>query len=96
MSTDPTQIGFILKEKVASLQAALLAKHPTLPTLLREIHTTLKQYPEQITLLNPPEIAIIVQGLEKQTGVELVNQSLKGTGKASANQKIKSLGADAF
>ena len=65
-------------------------------TLLREIHTTLKQYPEQVTLLEPEEINKIVEGLEKQTGIELIQQSIKGAGKASVNQKIKSLGADAF
>jgi hypothetical protein len=87
--------GFILKEKVASLQEALLSKHPRMPTLLQEIHKTLKQYPEQVTLLEEEEINIIVQGLEKQTGVELVQQTVKSA-KSSATAKIKSLGADAF
>lgn len=88
--------GFILKEKVASLQAAILAKHPTMPSLLQEIHRTLKQQPENVTLLEPEEINIIVQGLEIQTGVELVKTTVKSVKSASKLNDIKSKGADAF
>lgn len=88
--------GFILKEKVASLQDALLNKHPRMPTLLHEIHETLKQYPEQVSLLAPEEISAIVNGLQKQTGVEFAIAAQKTSGTKNAVAKIKSLGADAF
>lgn len=90
------QVGFILKEKVASLQDALLTKHPRLPTLLHEIHECLKTYPEQVTLLAPEEICTIVNGLQKQTGVEFALAAQKGSGTKNAVAKIKNLGADAF
>ena len=87
MSTS-VPIGFELKEKVASLQAALLSAHPTMPTLLREIHKAISAQPEQVTLLAPEEIAIIVQGLEKQTGVELAKSvTAKSSSKSTSLAK---------
>ena len=88
--------GDQLKEKVLALSAALLEKHPTMPSLLREIHTTLRQYPEQVVLLEDSDIAIIVAGLEKQTGVSLLMAGAKASVAKSASGKIKALGADAF
>ena len=48
-----------LSEKVSALSEAILSRHPTMPTLLREIHTTLRSYPEQVTLLSESEIQVI-------------------------------------
>lgn len=83
--------GFELKEKVAALSEAILSKHPTMKTLLRDIHTTVRSYPEQITLLSEQEISQIVLGLKIATGVEFAVKA-----PASATKKIKSLGAAAF
>lgn len=83
-----------LHEKVASLQEAILSKHPTMKGLLREIHTTILQYPEQITLLSEEEISQIVNGLMITTGVEFAEKASKAS--TSAVKKIKSLGASAF
>jgi hypothetical protein len=88
--------GFELKEKVAELSTLLLSKHPKMPGLLREIHTTLRAQPENVTLLSEEEIAVIVNGLKVQTGVEFAASVTKGSGQKSAVAKIKSLGADAF
>lgn len=88
--------GFILKEKCAELQNLLLAKHPRMPVLLREIHTALRQQPENVTLLSEEDIAIVVSGLKVQTGVEFAASVTKGAGQKSALAKIKSLGVDAF
>lgn len=93
VQSDP--IGFQLKEKISSLESALLQKHPTMPTLLHEIWRTLKQYPEQVTLLEDPDTAIIVSGLKVQTGVEFA-AATKSSAAKSVVSKIKSLGADAF
>lgn len=60
-----------IKEKITSLEEALLASNPQMKTILREIHTTLKENPEVVTLLNEDDIHIIVNGLEKQTATEL-------------------------
>lgn len=61
--------------QIASLQEALLSSHPKLPTLLREIHTAIKNDPEQVTLLSEEEISVIVSGLSRQTQTELVASS---------------------
>jgi hypothetical protein len=70
-------IGFQLHEKVQALQDALLHKHPTMPVLLREIHTALKKQPENVTLLSEEEIKVIVNGLEKQTNIALIESVTK-------------------
>lgn len=88
--------GFELKQKVAELSELILSKHPKMPTLLREIHTTIRSYPEQVTLLDEPEIAIIVSGLSVQTNVTFSQAALTGKGATSATAKIKKLGMDAF
>lgn len=85
-----------LKEKVATLSAALLDKHPSMPLLLRDIHKTVKQYPEQMTMLAEEEIATIFAGLMKQTDTEFAVAAQKGSGSKSALAKIKAAGADAF
>lgn len=89
-------IGYELHEKVQLLQASILEKHPTMPSLLSEIWRTIKQYPEQVTLLEEPEIKIIVDGLKIQTGVEFVTTATKGGGSKSALANIKKLGMSAF
>jgi len=91
-----TSPGFELKEKCAELSNLLLAKHPRMPVLLREIHTALRQQPENVTLLSEEDISIIVNGLKVQTGVEFAKSATAGPGAKSAVAKIKSLGADAF
>ena len=94
--TNQTSEGYQLSEKVASLASAILEKHPTMPTLLREIHTTLSKYPEQVTLLSEQEISIIVSGLSVQTNVAFAVSATKPAGVKSLTAKIKQLGADAF
>lgn len=95
VSTD-TGPAFQLAEKVATLSEAILSRHPTMPTLLREIHTTLLQYPEQVTLLSEPEIQVIVSGLSVQTNVAFAASASKPAAAKSLTAKIKQLGADAF
>lgn len=85
-----------LSEKVGTLKDAILSRHPTLPTLLREIHTTLMKYPEQVTLLSEQEISVIVSGLSVQTGITFAAAATKPAGVKSLAAKIKTLGADAF
>lgn len=84
----PVSEGFVLKEKIAALQDALLARHPTMPGLLREIHTAIKKQPENLTLLSPEDIRVVVNGLEAQTGVALAQSITK-----TSTSKTKSLTA---
>jgi hypothetical protein len=90
------QTAYILQEKVAELSAALLARHPTMPQLLREIHTTLSKYPEQVTLMSEEDIHVVVEGLKVQTGVEFAATVTKPSAAKSLAAKVAKLGADAF
>lgn len=89
-------LGIELKEKVAALEAQLLEQHPKIPTLLREIWTTLKQYPENVTLATEEEIHVIVRGLEFQTKTFLADSVTKNAKKPNAIAALKAKGADAF
>lgn len=73
-----------IKERILSLESALLSQHPTMPALLREIHTNLKTNPDVVTLLDESEIAIIVKGLQVQTKTEIATTALKSTKARSA------------
>lgn len=94
MATDTT--AYLLTEKVQELSAALLARHPKMPTLLREIHQTLSKYPEQVTLMSEEDIHTVVEGLKIQTGVEFAATVTKSSSTKSLAAKIGKLGADAF
>lgn len=94
ISTD-TGPGYQLKEKVAALAEAILAKHPSMPTLLREIHTTVGKYPEQVTLLDEADINIIVSGLSVQTNIAFAQSVTKPAAAKSLTTKLKALGGKA-
>ena len=66
-----------IKEKVLALQEALLSQHPTMPSLLRDIHTNLKANPDVVTLLTEEEVGVIVNGLKRQTATEIATAALK-------------------
>jgi hypothetical protein len=76
-----------LNSKISELSDMLLSAHPRMPVLLREIHSTLKQQPDNITLLSEEEIGVIVNGLIKHTGVELADKIIK-----SKTKSVKSIG----
>lgn len=78
-----------LQEKVSSLRAVILAKHPTLPTLLKEILIALNKQPENVILLSPEQISEIVSGIEAQKGVYLAASVTKPAAQKSATAKIK-------
>jgi len=80
-----------LKEKILSLQTALLESHPTMPGLLREIHTTLKANPDCVTLLSDDEVGVIVSGLKKQTATEIATSALKTKTKAVKSMTLADL-----
>lgn len=87
---------FELKEKVASLQAAMLEAHPTMPVLLRTIHTQLRKDPELVTCLDEEEIGIIVNGLKKQSNTEIATTTVKqASATATLKKKLKSAGGSA-
>lgn len=91
--------GYQLKEKVAEMEQMLLAQHPRMPTLLAEIHGALQKQPENVTLMTEEEIAVIVNGLKIQTGVQFATSVVK-TGKKSSGtsllNKLKKISVDDF
>jgi hypothetical protein len=91
-----TDTAYLLKEKVSELSAALLERHPRMPGLLREIHTTLSKYPEQVTLMSEEDTHVVVEGLKVQTGVEFAATASKPAAAKSLAAKVAKLGADAF
>lgn len=72
-----TTEAFIIKEKLAALEAALLSNSPDMPTILQTIHRTLKSQPQTVTLLDDNDIRVIVNGLEKQQGVMIASSMVK-------------------
>lgn len=78
-----------VQQTIQELQTALLSAHPEMPTLLRKIHTKLKQDPAVVTLLSEEEIAQIVTGLKHVTNTEITGTAKKPAAKAaSANKRI--------
>lgn len=76
-----------LQQKLISLEAALTQRSPQIKVLCQEIHRTLKQQPENVTLLSEEEIAIVVGGLKVQTLTEFAVSTTKKP--ATANKSLK-------
>jgi hypothetical protein len=73
--------------KIAELYDAVQSTLPSMPTLLRTIHSNLKQDPELVTLLSPEQVSIIVSGLSKQTQTTITTSILSGA-KGKSLKKI--------
>ena len=72
-----SQLNLEIKTKLMDLQTALLENHPTMPTILRDIHKTLKAQPDNVTLMSGEEIQLVIKGLEKQTNSHLAAAVMK-------------------
>jgi hypothetical protein len=84
----------LVRNKILNLQAALLEKHPRMPSLLEEIHKTLKAQPENVTLLPEEDIQILVSGLQQHTNTFLAESITKSKGKAGTTARLKNLSED--
>ena len=80
----------IISLKISELDQALKESSPTMPTLLRDIHKSLSLDPENVTLLSPQEVAIIVNGLSKQTQTIITTSILSG----SKGKSLKKISVD--
>lgn len=80
-----------ITEKILQLQSQLLSQHPQLPKLLSEIHQTLKENPDCVTLLSDEEVGVIVNGLKKQTATEIATTALKSKTKSIKNISLEDL-----
>lgn len=76
----PEQVLADLQMKMASLEAALLAKDPEMPNHLRESHRLLITYPESVHLLDDSEIHTLIAAAEEHTKVKIVQEAAKGKG----------------
>lgn len=85
LNNDPIYLE--LAAKVSELEQALLAEHPQMPTLLRQIHAGLLQNPAAIHSLNDDQIATIIKGLTSYTNTEIV-ASTKPTASKKALSKV--------
>lgn len=97
ITQEPLSQHQIISSKISELQSQLLANHPQMPLLLREIHSTLKNNPAVVTLLSEDEIRVIVNGLQKQTNTYLVQSITSSKGsktKALKNVSSADLGFD--
>ena len=72
-----TAINPELQMKISALENAIHTAHPTMPILLKEIHTILKNDPSNVTLLSEEDISIIVSGLKQQTKTEITQATMK-------------------
>lgn len=76
--------------KITELSSSILSSHPSMPSLLRDIHHNLKQDPELVTLLSPQEVASIISGLSRQTQTTISTQILT----KSRGKKVSELSDD--
>lgn len=91
ITTSPDQ-AYQIKEKLASLEAALLEGTPNMPILLREIHRNLKNDPDIVTLLSEEDCSILVQGLKKVTATTIATTAIKkGSKKALSKMTVDDL-----
>ena len=56
-----------IRMKIAELDDLIKSAHPRMALLLRDIHTILKNDPDNVTLLSEEDIGVIVSGLKLQT-----------------------------
>lgn len=84
--------AYEVREKLAQLEEALLANTPNMPVLLRDIHKTLKNDQDIVTLLTEEECSILVRGLKKQTSTAIATSAVKKSPKkAMKNMTVADL-----
>lgn len=81
-----------LAEQIAELDSRIKSLNPSLPTLLKEIHTRIRSDPALCSTLSDEEIAVVVQGLKRQTNTEIATAvSSKGKGKSLKSISVMDL-----
>lgn len=80
-----------VQQKIQDLADRLAADHPSMPVLLKEIHSTLKQQPDNVTLLSDEQIGVIVSGLLRYTNTT-ISTTKRAKKKAPRNLSLADLG----
>lgn len=81
----------LLEPKIKALEDALLSSDPKMPLHLKEIHKTLQQYEELAHLLTESQIAVVMEGMQRQSGIILAAETKK---KSGSQGKLKGIDAD--
>lgn len=79
----PKEVHDRLLMNLAALEQSLLAKDPLMPGHLRNSHAILVSYPETVHLLEPHEVARLIDAAEIHTKTEIVKAVAAGKGAAS-------------
>lgn len=87
--TNPVHQSFL--QRLADVEAALLARDPLMKTHLGAIHKAMIEYEEIPNLLRPEEIAKIMAAQQAHTGIVL-RAEVVGKSKAAAGKKAAGLG----
>lgn len=85
-------IHFELLDRLAQLEAALLARDPLMKTHLGAIHKSLVQHEELVHLLSDEEIGKIVGAQQQHTNTTLAANLSSKAGKAKAANRTAQLG----
>ncbi len=89
-----SKLPLTLAQSLAELESLLKEKHPRMPTLLAEIHSTLRKQPENVVLLSEEEISVIISGLEIQTNVKLATTTSKKAASSGSTTRLKNVSVD--
>lgn len=90
-TSNPVHQDFL--QRLADLEAALLARDPLMKTHLGAIHKHMIQYEEIANLLTVEEISKIMDAQQAHTGIEL-RAAITNKSKASAGKKAAKLGLE--
>lgn len=83
-----------IRMQLAELEAALNDKQPGFKTILRDIHTKLRQDPAIVTLLSDEEIGQILAGLKQHAQVEIIAPKEKKTASKEQKARVANMTAD--
>lgn len=92
--TAPVQVDHPIRMQLAELEAALNDKQPGFKTILRDIHTKLRQDPAIVTLLSDEEIGQILAGLKQHAQVEIIAPKEKKTASKEQKARVANMTAD--
>lgn len=83
-----------IKMQLAELELALNQKLPEFKTILRDIHTKLRNDPEIVTALSDEEIGQILTGLKHHAQVEIIAPKAAKESKKATKAAIANMTAD--
>lgn len=89
-----SEVDHPIKMQLAELEQALNDKLPGFKTILRDIHTKLRQDPAIVTLLSDEEIGGILAGLKHHAQVEIIAPKAAKAKKAAGKAMVANMSAD--